>query len=740
MPVHKERLPALTVFLGSCLLFGVQPMLGRTLLPSFGGSAAVWTVSLAAFQTLLLLGYFYAHVLVARPPATQRRLHTVFLGAAVVWAALFAALRPMLSGRFGDGASPSLEVLFCVVAFAGLPYVLLSANSTLVQAWMAAKTAAETGDNGKPARQVYRLYAVSNLGSLCGLIAYPVLLEPFVSLTVQWYGFAAGVLIYTLLLAGLARTTIHCATGSSQGTDSLAVSRNALDYGLPSALTRPCLWFVLPALSCFLLNAVTTHLTTDVVPVPLIWVLLLTAFLLSYIVGFSIIGEKGLIVWAGMTVLALCGVSAAGFLPGLSGFVPDLALGLATVFLGGTFLHGWLYRIRPGTSHLTRFYLGLASGGALGGVLSSLVAPVCFDRVLEYPLALAAIAGVCAWLVYTWQHPELKSLNTVLLVLCAIVFVAVFGQTARGDKAVIRRARCFYGTLTVKERRAKVPTAEGVTLFSHQLHHGSTLHGVQVINTALKRQPSTYYGWFSGGGLALREHDKYQTGAPMRVGLVGLGIGTLACYGRTNDLYRFYEINPQVVAIATDTNLFTYLSDSAAKVEVVLGDARKRLEAERAAGEARYDVLVVDAYSGDAVPLHLATFEAVRLYSERLAEGGTLAVHISNWHIDLQPLCKAMAQKFGMKITGVKSAQQDLAVEAHWVLMTRSNKELDLGTSRTVDWSHVRDITLPTDECGSLISLVRFRWGTRGHRMDLIFEEMKAFGPPSGRGRFSDYP
>jgi hypothetical protein len=704
-------LPAVTIFFGSFLLFVIQPLLGRTLLPSFGGTAAVWTVCLAAYQTLLLAGYFYAHLITGRRFRVQRLTHTVLLVLAVVWAAAFAFFRPALKGAMGNSGMPALEVLFCVLVCAGLPYVMLSAGSTLVQVWVVRPEGTETfgaaarETGGAGGRSVYRLYAISNLGSLSGLLVYPFLVEPFVALRAQWYGFAACLLIYTVLVARVARGSVksQLPLSGEREPPGAELLKPASASGLPSPLARPWLWVALPALSAFALNAVTMHLTTDVTPAPMLWVLLLTAFLLSYVIGFSVAGEKGVIVWAGLGVLALAMASFANSQFEAGAILPDLLVSCGVLALCCTFLHGWLYRIRPEAAKLTRYYLGIAAGGALGGVSASLVAPLLFSSVWEYPLALMLLAGAAAWFIRSWRHPELKGLNGVLQGVCAVAILLVLHASLKGRSQTVLRDRNFYGCLSVTSHQVKTTLEE--TGVAYQLRHGATLHGMQVHLPRLRKEPTSYYGP-AGGGLALSAHPKFTNGIPMRVGLIGLGVGTLACYGRTNDLYRFYEINPDVVKTASNTNYFTYLADSAATIEIKLGDARKSLEAELRRQEPRYDVLVVDAYSGDAIPYHLATKEAFHLYRDRLAPEGVLAVHVSNWHIDLLPLCKAMAKEIELDVTGILSRQTELTNEAVWVLMKKGIGRLTVEDAVEINWEEVRPFTVPTDERGSLVRLI----------------------------------
>ncbi|HNX35257.1 MAG TPA: fused MFS/spermidine synthase [Kiritimatiellia bacterium] len=689
---RPERMAAATVFSGAFLLFLIQPMLGRTLLPVFGGSASVWGVCLAAYQVLLVVGYAYAHGLAKRPVRFQRRAHRVLLSVATAWAFAVAAWRLSLNGVLDVPAAPSLAVLFSVLVFVGLPYVLLAAGGTLVQVWLAGSGVS---------RNVYQLYAVSNLGSLSGLMIYPFVLEPFVPLTVQWWAVAAGFAGYSALIARMA--------GQTPAPDSIGVP----DRPAPSdaAGSRGWLWFLLPGVTTFLLNAVIAHLFTDVTPLPLVWVVMLAVFLLSYVAGFSRFGTARRGVWCGLAALSLAGLAVANGRWGTGSFYPNAAAAVATVFCVGVVLHGWLYAERPQKSSLTRYYLAIAAGGAAGGVLSSLVAPVVFDRVVEYPLILCVCAALLAWRA---PRPRFAARSRARAMsfsaCCGAAWLVLSVATARHTTSrTVFRARNFYGCLRVTQTVESFGSQGAAPVF--YLWCGQTTHGIQVRAPFYQGRGTAYYGR-TGGGIALLSHPKYQAGKGMKVGVVGLGAGTLACYGRPSDLYRFYEINPQIVKVATDRSFFSYLPDAKTPIDLVPGDARQMLEKEQAAGDPLYDALVIDAYSGDAVPYHLATREAFRLYFDRLAPDGVLAVHVSNWHIDLLPLCKAVAKELGVHPYGVVSVAEDSVTSgAIWVFMTRQANAYRYpgkASVREVVWENIRDMTAPTDEKGSLVSLLRF--------------------------------
>ena len=737
----KRALPAITVFAGSALLFVLQPLLGRTLLPPFGGTAAVWTVCLAAYQALLLAGYLYAHALAKRPPRAQRALHAALLALAAVWAAGFAFLRPALTGAAGGGGAPALEVLLCVLLFAGVPYVLLSAGSSLVQAWVSGHED-EAGER-PGARGVYRLYAVSNLGSLLGLLAYPFALEPFVPLAAQWWGFAACLAAYAALVSLAGRRLMPRGPGApaaAPGAAPAAAPAPAGGAGVPPAAQprpprrhsflsvpsfqssianrcslianspappAPLLWLALPALSSFTLVAVTGRLTLETTPMPLFWVLLLSAFLLSWVAGFSGLCAR-LLAPAFFAALASCvWAGAAQRLDAASAFEWLLLPGVAFLFFGGTFLHGWLYAARPAPELLTRFYLGVAAGGAAGGAAGSLLAPLLFRTVAEFPLAVALVA------LAGWRFARNAPLggNARRAACCLAVAAAVCAALCRAPLAaghrVIARERNFYGTLRVE--RAVLKSALGSEQAVHYFKHGNTTHGLQFRGSGLSLLPTAYYGEHAGG-FPIASHPKRLAGKPLRVGVVGLGVGVLAAHGLEGDTFRFYEINPQVVGIATNPALFSFLADCPASVGIAGGDARKRLEEERARGEEGFDALVVDVFSGDSIAPHMVSAEAFALYRDRLAEGGILGVHVSNWHIDLFPVCKAAAARLGMNVAGV-AAQADAArgeMPSMWAFLSDAPLPPPPAKSREVDFSRVRDIVPPADGCGSLLGLIRF--------------------------------
>lgn len=685
-------LSGLTLFTGSFLLFLLQPLLGRTLLPLFGGGAAVWCVALALFQILLVVGYGYAHLITASMYSKQRgvvwrKLHLGVGG--VVWLLMVVstlwrgALLEWVRLHSGGAAGVALSLVVLVA----LPYLVLSAGSTYVQALEA----------GRLQRRVYSLYALSNAGSLAGLFFYPLVFEPWVALRWQWWLVLGGFGVYLVAL-GLLRP----AGGAETGQESKAA-------GVDEAATRGqvVLWLVLAGVAVMLLNSSTAYLMLDVTPMPLLWVVLLAAYLVSFMLGFMPVVGRWYRWWGVGGLVALFTAAYTRSLWGAGSFVPNVVNLVLVLVFAGTVLHGWLYELRPRLRReLGWYYFVIAVGGALGGVLTSLVAPLVFDRVVEYPLALGlAVALVSARLVGGgWQRGSRVGVAVVVAWCLALLFFA----RDEGSNTIYR-GRNFYGMVAVTRTLEEV-AGEGIAPV-HYLWSGQTTHGVQSFASQRRGEPLAYYS-MEAGGVAFAVHSGYQEGEPVRVGVVGLGAGTLACYGRRGDVFRFYEINPLMIDVATNGRYFRYLPDAPMRIDLVEGDARQMLQVERDSGDPRYDILVIDAYSGDAVPMHLATREAFELYLERLEEGGVLAVHVSNWHIDLLPLCKAASEELGLYAYGrITSSDGGLSADSVWVYLTRNPMiwpQPMQGLTRVVEWERVREFPLPSDELGSLTPLVRW--------------------------------
>ena len=687
-----KKVAPITIFLGSFLSFSVQPLVGRTLLPVFGGMASVWVTCLAAFQLLLLGGYWYAHLMgrggeTGTHPAALSgfKCHLALLLVGASWIAGVAVWhREMVEWTAGVGV-PAIGALAAVAILVGGPYLLLCANASIVQVL--------AGGN-------YRLYAVSNAGSFIGLLAYPLLFELFLSVQAQWT-------LLALLMVGYAGMLWACGAKSKYDETSTTADEAAVrQHGdRLSAL----LWFILPAAGCFLLNAVTAHLTSNVVPIPLMWVVLLGLYLASYVVGFSSWGERLLLLWLFLgfaTVMGAAWAISVG-INNVVRFCWNIALVPLCLFFCCTALHAWLCKVRPGSGMLTRYNLCIALGGAVGGVTSSIVAPLVFRWPVEYPIALVAVAGLCvvgmrreAMRLFKESGPWWWPWAAVCAVLALVVVREV--QERRG---MLMEGRTFYGAWRVGLET--VANQHGKRYELYTFKHGGTMHGFEPVNKFYREGEGTSYYGPKTAGMMFEMARGGNTNKVLNVGIVGLGIGTMACYGKDGDRIRFYEICPQVTDVAVNGPWFDFVRNSAAEVVVVSGDARKSLEAERASNAEPYDVLVVDAYSGDSIPMHLITREAFDLYVARLKPGGMLALHISNWNIDLLPVVKAAAKHLGWNIDVVVTQGDVFTLPTEWAFVTEQKQVFPAGTFRQ-HMNKVRDAELPSDAKGSLLPFVNW--------------------------------
>lgn len=671
-PAQDESLllPAAAIFLSAFLLFQVQPLVGKLVLPWFGGSAGVWTTCLLFFQMLLLGGYLYAHVLVHRlGHRGQLLLHGGLLLGACALLALLAGRDLRLPAAFqsADGGEPVLRLLGLLTAMVGLPYFLLSATGPLVQAWVARK-----------GKVPYRLFALSNLGSMLALLGYPALVEPYLRLRHQAWAWSLGFALFAALILLVARRTAHGAAAEPAAEDLPAAA---------PATSLKLLWILLAAVPSILLMAVTSHLCSNVAPIPFLWVVPLALYLLSFILCFD--SDRWYRRWLFLPLLAAALAGLAALLH------PDLRFwavrGQVAIFAAGLFVicmvgHGELARVRPHPRFLTGFYLRISAGGALGGLLVAVAAPRLFHGYLELPLGLA-LCAVTVFLVLARDREGLKpwARRAALLgfALLAGGLVAFIVRVERADtEGAVARGRNFYGALTVFDR-------QGGTW--RTLSHGTITHGGQFTDAAKANRPVTYYGTSSGVGLALRSLPE----GSRRFAVVGLGAGSLAVYGRTGDRVTFYEINTLVEAFAR--RHFRFLQDAAAEVDVRFGDARLTLEREAPQG---YDLIAVDAFSSDAIPVHLLTREAFAVYSRHLRPGGVLAVHISNRYLELAGVVRAGAEPLGLRARVVDNDEDDEneVYESTWVLLCaderffqgeafRENKDVTRLEAKPVPWT-----------------------------------------------------
>lgn len=633
------RLPALTIFLSAFLLFQVQPLVGKLLLPWFGGSAGVWTTCLLFFQLLLLLGYFYSHAVVRH---LSQRSQVLLHGALILLACLALPLRLHGVLKPAGTEEPVALLLGNLLLTVGLPYFLLSTTGPLVQTWVARK-----------GQVPYRLFALSNLASMLALLSYPVLVEPIFQLRVQTLAWSGGFVLFGMLMASLARRSAHAVVVAElPGEDGTAP-----DFGLK------VIWTLMAAVPSVLLMAVTSHLSTNVAPIPFLWVLPLALYLLSFILCFesSRWYQRGVF----LTLLPIAMVGLTLLLD--PQYRHAAARWQVAAFAAGLFIvcmvsHGELARLRPHPRHLTGFYLSLSLGGAFGGMLVALVAPHLFKSHLELPLGFAAALGAAFVALVKDSGKAGPWVRRFGMLLFAALSVGIATHAWKSDHSAgqeaVARGRNFYGTLHVFD------SGQGKDAW-RVLAHGTITHGAQFLDPERRAWPVTYYSADSGVGLAIASLPE----APRRLGVIGLGAGSLAVWGRKGDLVRFYDINPLVETFAR--RHFTYLQDSPAQVEVAMGDARLTLDRE---APQHYDLLALDAFSSDAIPVHLLTREAFGVYLKHLRPGGVLAVHVSNRYLNLRPVVRAAALSLGLETLVVDTDSDDEAgiYGSTWILLTQN--------------------------------------------------------------------
>lgn len=608
----RIALYAATIFLSAFLLFQIQPLVGRIVLPRFGGVASVWTTCMLFFQGLLLLGYLYAHWLSQKlRPAMQRILHAGLLTIGIV-----AMLRGLsTSPSVLPAVDPTLAVLHTLFGLVGLPYLILSATGPLLQAWFAAEV------GGIP----YRLFSLSNLGSMLALLSYPLLIEPALVLGNQIVIWSGAFVVFCGLMIAVA-----------WGAPRKAVRPTAAVMHMEAATEgSPAVWTLLAFCPSVLLLAITHHVSDAIAPIPMLWIVFLCVYLLSFILCFEsgrwyrrdVFVPASFVLLILVTYIVVKGKEVFGVRGGIVLFT--LAL-----FAASMTCHGELARRKPPPAQLTRFYLWVSVGGVLGGIFVGLIAPHLFDDYHELPIAIVLTLLVTAWLVPRGSLSIAGFLRGtrvtgLMLVLTLAVALALGHQAIRTHKRFALLARNFYGKLALLDEHV------GASHF-RTLYHGGIIHGFQVFDRR-RILPTTYYTPESGVGKAILAGAA--RGA-QDVAVIGLGTGTLAAYGRPGDRYRFYDINPLVVRIAQRS--FAFLAESKAAVDIVLGDGRLSLQHE---ADQRFDLLAVDAFSGDSIPVHLLTREALELYFSRLKPDGILAIHVSNRYLDLVPVVAEHARR-----------------------------------------------------------------------------------------------
>jgi hypothetical protein len=746
---------SLTLFVNAALLFAVQPMFSKMVLPMLGGTPSVWNTCMLFFQTALLGGYLYAHVTTRWLDVRKQSILQL-----VLFALTFLTLPvAVASGWKPTGSEMPVWWLAALLTVSlGAPFFMLSTGAPLLQRWFA--------ESGHPAAaNPYFLYAASNLGSMVALVAYPVLLEPHLRLAQQSHLWTGAYVALVALIATCAFITRHgvssaSATAGGAGRRSVAADATAADVDafdtLPIAQTsvaaepltvwRRARWILLSFVPSSMLLAVTTYLATDVASIPLLWIGPLALYLLTFVIVFArnnVIFRHAFAVWLQPPFLLILAVAIALMMQrSVTALAPTH---LAAFFLTALVCHGELAKDRPSVAHLTEFYLWMSVGGMLGGIFNVIVAPQIFDSVLEYPIAIVLAALLRPTLAT--RRPSDRELDVILPVaLCVLIIVlmrsgfpppkwgpkapvwvfggyaliilcfqrhalrfalgvaAIFVGSALGrgtDASLLFRGRSFFGVYRVIASPKH-----------HALQNGTTTHGGQSIYPQFAREPLTYY--HRDGPLGQSFAWLMRQNPERRVAIVGLGTGTIACYGRPNETWTFYEIDPLIQRIAFNPKYFSYLRDCPPTKRIVLGDARLSL---LQVPDSAYDFIILDAFSSDAIPVHLMTREALQLYLRKLAPGGSIAFHISNRYLNLEPVLVELARDARIAglvgaDTAITSAQKmSFKMDSKWVVLSRRAQD-HAQLARQPGWrvlAPLSDVGLWTDDFSNVFSVFKWR-------------------------------
>ena len=667
---------ACTIFTSAFLLFLVQPIVAKEILPWFGGSAAVWTTCLVFFQVALLAGYTYSDLTTRKlTPRAQALLHIALLLASLA----VLPIIPDASWKPAGNEDPGLRILGLLLLTIGLPYFLLATTGPLVQAWFA---------RAFPLGTVYRLFALSNLASMLALIAYPFAIEPWITTAVQARTWSIGYAIFAVLCVATALYSLRKNAGAGAATRP-DVAPDAAPA--PGRFDR-FLWLALSAMGSWMLLAITNHITQNIASIPFLWLVPLALYLLTFILCFESDGwyQRTWLLGPCAVLLVLCawGLQTTDISLDIKTAVPLYLTGL---FLFCMFFHGELAKMRPAPRYLTQFYLMISLGGALGGLFVGLIAPRVFSTYYELGLGFV-VAGILATLTLRKQPFFVWILPLALAGVCGHFWNKQVDQLRENTRVMVRD---FYGTLRTKDIQAD--SEDGV----RRLIHGVILHGEQYLKPPRSESATTYYGPDSGVALAIKNTSQDH----QHVGVIGLGTGTLAAWGKPGDSYRFYDINPQVVAIAQSE--FTYLKDSKAKVEISLGDARLSLERE---APHHFDVLVVDAFSSDSIPVHLITREAMAVYLKHVKPDGAVVFHVTNRFLKLAPVVKQIADDMGLfTALIVDDADETIFSKTDWVIVTRDKalveKEAIAQKSSAID--ALAGLRVWTDDFNNLYQILK---------------------------------
>jgi len=649
---------ALAVLVGAFLLFQVQPLISKSILPWFGGGPAIWTTCMVFFQVVLFAGYAYAHLLTRwASPAAQVAVH-VALVAAAIW---FLPVTPDESWKPQDSLHPAGRIMLLLAGCMGLPYFVLSSTGPLMQAWFR---------RTYPDRSPYRLYALSNVGSLAALVSYPFVFEPALDIPRQAAFWSAGFGVFAVLcaLAALAiwRGRRRGVAQAGAGTAGEPIARVSNEPPEAPSLLRSLVWLALAAFASMMLLATTNHVCQDVAVIPFLWVVPLSVYLITFIIAFDRPGWYRRR-WFGIAAMvALFIVANVGRLTEVSmesGAILDLyqqfLIYFSMLFLVCMIAHGELARLRPHPAYLTTFYLMIAAGGALGGMLVSIVAPLVFATYLEWRIGivLSFVLATVVALASSHPAPQRQTAWRIGIAILFLVGLIVFEPLHPQVEKRIHVSRNFYGVLTV----ADVTEHKGIPA-SRELRNGVTVHGAELL--PLEAAPISYYSPDSGIAMAFRY---LASSGSKRIGAVGLGTGTLAAFVRPGDVIRFYEINPAVEYVAR--TYFTFVPQCKGTCEIQLGDARLSLERE---ASQNFDMIVLDAFSSDAIPTHLLTKEAFEIYLRHLKPHGIIALHVSNKYIKLERVAYGLARhfKFSTTLIGTQSDFKRIYFGSEWILLT----------------------------------------------------------------------
>lgn len=639
----NKTLQMITLFTGAFLIFFIQPTIAKQLLPAYGGAASVWITCLLVFQALLLLGYSYAHALrVLIRTRYQGVVHSVFLLASIIFTLLIAPFIEIDDANMPATLSLSLLLFFSV----GLPFVAMAATSPLIQYWY-----------GLDSNEPYRLYALSNTGSLLALLSYPVLIEPAIGLSAQISIWQSGLIIYFCVSAIVSYLLFTSKTDRPKEAQANTTMANG------------CAWMVLAGTASFLLVATTNELTREVAPIPFLWLLPLSLYLVSFILTFDRPD------WYRRLPLIFCmfmGVLGSVYLlqsPESLHLYIQTAIYSLTLFFVCLLCHGEIVLTRPNKGALTIFYLYISLGSVLGTLLAAVASPLLLPNYYEYQIGLVFSVLLIGYKFATSHERFLRPLLISFTAISMLLATSLYQIESKSfPKNVVKTSsfRSFYGILEILEIGGGTPAAH------RRLYNDGINHGSQLIAKQYEAIPNTYFSERSGVGVTLNYYPSKQR----RIGVIGLGAGTLAAYGRKGDNIDFFEINRDSLTAAE--NHFSYLKNSQAEINITMADGRLALQENFDAG-IRYDILVIDAFSGDAIPSHLLTEEAWSLYWRLLKEDGALAIHLSNKYIDLVPVAQhhnQMARVAGFKrdliqVESDDDASWDISA-ANWLIETNN--------------------------------------------------------------------